>query len=102
MIQRAHTGLSIQAFGFSSLKERPASLAAMLGLSAVPLSIAVSESLLAIALVLHLTRAIRTSTPPHLPRVCWLWLAWAGLEIVSWLHSARLKAGAGEMRHLLL
>ncbi len=78
------------------------SLAAALGLSAVPLSIAVSESFLAIALALQVTRMIRTRTPPDLPRICWLWLGWAGLEIVSWIHSSKMKAGAGEMRHLLL
>ena len=92
-MRRAHTDLSIQA---------SASLAAALGLCAVPLSIAVSESFLAIALILHLTRSIRDRTPLNLPRIFWLWLAWDGLEIVSWLHSPKLKAGAGEMRHLLL
>lgn len=78
------------------------SFAAAIGLSALPLSIAVSESFLAIALALHLIRMIRTRTPPDLPRICWLWLVWAGLEIVSWLHSPEKKAGLGEIRHLLL
>src|SRR5579863_10027090 len=103
MLHRATSALPTHPLPFSTPRDhRPASLAAALGFAAVPLSIAVSESLLVIALVLHLTRSIRTRTPPDLPRICWLWLAWAALEIVSWLHSAKLKAGAGEIRHLLL
>jgi O-antigen ligase len=78
------------------------SLAAALGLATVPLSIAVSESFLAIALALHLIRSIRERTPLDLPRICWLWLAWAALEVLSWLHSPNLEAGAGEIRHLFL
>ncbi|MGA3186057.1 MAG: O-antigen ligase family protein [Bryobacteraceae bacterium] len=78
------------------------SLAVAAGLCAVPLSIAVSETLLTIALVARVTALIRNRVTLDLPRVCWLWLIWAGLEVVSWLHSPQLSAGAGEMRHLLL
>jgi putative inorganic carbon (HCO3(-)) transporter len=102
MIHRANSALSIQAFPFSLRSRGMESLAAALGLSAVPLSIAVSESFLAIALALHAARMIRDRTPPDLPRICWLWLIWAALEIFSWIHSSKMKAGAGEMRHLLL
>jgi O-antigen ligase len=77
-------------------------LAATAGLCAIPFSIAVSEFLLAVALALRITRIIRDGAPLDLPRICWLWLGWAALEVFSWLHSPSLKAGAGEMRHLLL
>jgi O-antigen ligase len=77
-------------------------LAATAGLCVNPLSIAVSEFLLAVALALRITRMILDGAPFDLPRICWLWLGWAAMEVFSWLHSPNLKAGAGEMRHLLL
>jgi O-antigen ligase len=101
MIQRAENDLSIQAFSWHH-RPRLESLAAIAGLCAVPLSIAVCESFLAIALVLYVARMVRDRTPLDLPRVCWLWLGWAGLEVFSWFHSPNMKAGRGEMRHLLL
>jgi O-antigen ligase len=103
MIQRAGNDLSIQAFGSSRPRApRLESLAAIAAFCAVPLSIAVSESFLAIALVLHVVRMVRDRTSPDLPRVSWLWLGWAGLEVFSWSHSPNMKTGLGEMRHLLL
>jgi O-antigen ligase len=77
-------------------------LAATTSLCVIPLSIAVSEFFLAVALALRITRMIRDGAPLDLSRICWLWLGWAALAVFSWLHSTSLKAGAGEMRHLLL
>lgn len=74
----------------------------MAGLCAVPLSIAVSEFLLVVVLALRISRMIRDGAPLDLPRICWLWLGWATLEVLSWLHSTSMRAGIGEMRHLLL
>jgi O-antigen ligase len=72
-----------------------------LALCAAPVSIAVAEILLTGAL------AIRIITPPrrlrlYVPNLFWYWLAWAILEIASWLHSPDLRSGRGEIRHLLL
>jgi len=77
------------------------SMAAIAGLWAVPLSIAVTETLLSIALVMRVSDLLR-GRMLGIPRVCWLWLGWAGVEVVSWLCSQQPKAGWGEMRHLLL
>ncbi len=38
----------------------------------------------------------------RLPGIFWLWLTWAGLEVVIWLRSTDHPAGFGEIRHLLL
>jgi O-antigen ligase len=103
MIQRGKNDLSIRMLSLSALQgERIESLAAAAGFCTVPLSIAVSESFLTIALIFHVARLVRNRTPPDLPRVCWLWLTWAGLEVFSWLHSPSMKAGWGEIRHVLL
>lgn len=76
----------------------------MLGLAlcAVPVSIAVTESLLGVALVLRLMSLVRREVKPNLPPLFWFWLIWAGLEIGVWLISPDLGAGHGEIRHLLL
>ena len=71
-------------------------------LCAVPVSIAVAESLLAIALLACLVVLIRSRSFPQLPRVFHFWLVWAALEIVSWLHAGRPAVGIGEIRHLFL
>ena len=76
-------------------------VAAIAGFCAVPLSIAVSETFLVIALLARVVAIVRGS-PLNLPRVCWWWLGWAGLEVVGWLRSPQPRAGLGEMRHLLL
>jgi len=70
-------------------------------LCAVPLSIALAESLLVVALVARITAAARLRESGGVPRVFWFWLLWAGLETVSWIksHSA---PGSGEVRHLFL
>jgi len=77
-------------------------LALSAALCAVPVSIAVAESLLAIALVARLAVLIRSHSFPKLPRAFHSWLVWAGLEIVSWLHAGRPASGMGEIRHLFL
>lgn len=77
-------------------------LAAAAALCAVPMSIAVSETFLAIAVSSRLLRIARHQEVLAVPRVCWFWLVWAGLEVGAWLHSPEPGAGKGEMRHLLL
>jgi O-antigen ligase len=83
-------------------RERAAPLAAAAAFCAVPLSIAVSESFLAIALVASILATVRHPRDFRMPRVFWFWLAWAGLEILVWLRSPQPGAGAGEIRHLAL
>jgi O-antigen ligase len=69
---------------------------------AVPVSIAVAEIFLAASLLFRLIEIAQHRAKLHLPRVFWFWLAWAVLEVVAWLGSPALRAGKGEMRHLLL
>ena len=69
-----------------------------LAMCAVPVSIAVAESLLICSLALRLITRERT----WLPRTFWFWLAWAALEIAAWLRSPEIRDGTGEIRHLLL
>ena len=78
--------------------------ALLFGLAAcsVPMSIALTESLLAGSLLFRLTALARGRAKVYLPRVFWFWLAWAALEVGVWLGSPELRAGEGEMRHLLL
>ena len=73
-----------------------------LGLCAVPVSIAVAESLLAGSLLLRLTALVRRRARLFFPRVFWFWLAWAALELLAWLRSPEIRSGLGEIRHLLL
>src|SRR5215471_20425729 len=77
-------------------------LAVGAALCAVPISIAVSEIFLGIALAARLVTFARERMVFWPPREFWFWLAWAWLETVAWLHSPDLGAGYGEMRHLLL
>ena len=77
-------------------------LATAAALSAVPLSIAVAEIFLALAVVWRLFRIARGQVALLVPHVFWYWLAWAGLEVAVWLHSPERRMGLGEMRHLLL
>src|SRR5262249_26578816 len=81
-----------------------ASTGAILGLAlcAVPVSIAISESLLGIAILFRLIELIRRRAKLNLPRVFWYWLAWAALESIIWTRSPEPQAGRGEIRHLLL
>jgi O-antigen ligase len=73
-----------------------------LGLCFAPASIAIAEILLTGALVVRVLALTRHRTSVYLPNVFWYWLAWAILEVASWLHSPDLRSGQGENRHLLL
>jgi len=83
-----------------------------LALCAVPMSIAVAESLLAGSLVFRVVAIARGRARVALPRAFWFWLAWATLELLAWLFSLRrfslqlsspqTRLGEGEMRHLVL
>ena len=77
-------------------------LALAAAIAAVPISIAVSESFLSIALLSRLVQILRRRAAWSVPRVFWFWLAWAGLELVSCAASPEPKAGRGEISHLLL
>ncbi len=103
MIQSVKSDFSVQSLRFPSLRNQSIDrLALAAGLCAIPLSIAVSETFLTVALLARVAGLIRGRVALDWPRVCWLWLGWAALEVVSWLHSPQLSAGLGEMRHLLL
>ena len=73
-----------------------------LALCAVPVSIAIAESLLGAALLFRLVWLVRHNAQARLPRIFWFWLAWAALEVAVWFHSPDSRAGYGEIRHLLL
>ena len=73
-----------------------------LALCAVPVSIAIAESLLALGLALRLNALVRHKAEFRLPRIFWFWLLWVALEVAAWMHSPDMKAGHGEMRHLAL
>ena len=69
---------------------------------AAPLSIAIAESFLGMALIARIVYAIRYRAWLRFPQVFRWWSVWAVLEVTSWLHSLQIRAGAGEIRHLLL
>lgn len=74
----------------------------ILGLWAVPISIAVSEFFLTIALLARMVGLARGQARFVFPRVFQFWAFWAGLEIVVWALSPEPSLGWGEIRHLLL
>ena len=74
----------------------------IMGLWAIPGSIAVSEFFLSIAALGQLVGYIRSRKAPRLPRCLWLWLVWAGMECVLWIASPEPALGWSEIRHLLL
>lgn len=76
-------------------------LALALALCAVPFSIVVTESLLIVAFGARAVRLKQRQVSVGLPRVFWFWLAWAGLEVLSWLLSPEVRDGWSETRHLL-
>ena len=82
--------------------ERMDALTAGAAMCAAPVSIAVAESFLGMALAARMVYVVRARTPLKLPRVFWWWVVWAALEVASWLRSAQVRAGVGEIRHLLL
>ncbi len=73
-----------------------------LALAAVPVSIAVTESILLAAVLSRIVDLARQRSKLFVPRVFWFWLAWATLELLSWLRSPAISAGQGEIRHLFL
>jgi O-antigen ligase len=73
-----------------------------LAVAAIPISIAVTESFLAIALLVRLIHILHDDVRLRVPRVFWYWLALAGSEVLVWLLSPPLRDGWGEIRHLLL
>lgn len=73
----------------------------VLALSAAPVSIAVTEILLGVSLMIRLAAAWHGSRIV-LPRAFWWWIPWAALEVTAWLRSPEWRAGTGEIRHLLL
>lgn len=77
-------------------------LALGLAFCAVPVSIAVTESLLAVALVARAVSCLRGRARVVLPRVFWFWLVWAGSEVVAWTFSPEPRAGWSEMRRLFM
>lgn len=77
-------------------------IALALGLCAVPLSIAVAETFITVALVARVVLLARGQATLQFPRVCWYWLPWAGLETLLWTFSLDRAAGWSEIRHLLL
>jgi O-antigen ligase len=74
----------------------------ILGLWAVPISIAVSEFFLTIALLVRVVRLARGQDRLVFPRVFRFWALWAGLAILVWRLSPEPSLGWSEIRHLLL
>jgi O-antigen ligase len=74
----------------------------LLGLWAVPASIAISETFLSIAALIRIIRIVRRQAQLRLPRCLWLWAVWAGLECALWVISPEPALGWSEIRHLLL
>jgi O-antigen ligase len=77
-------------------------LTLILGLWSVPISIAVSESFLSLALGVRMLRLIRGQVRVQLPMCFWFWLVWAGSAFVVWTQSPEPALGWGEIRHMLL
>lgn len=73
-----------------------------LALCAVPVSIAICEIFLGVSLICRLATIERDSSQLRVPGILWFWLPLASLELAIWLRSPDLKAGQGEIRHLLL
>jgi len=73
-----------------------------LALAAVPISIAASETLLALTLAIRIVSYVKGRSWPPLPAVFWPWLVFAGLVFFTWLISPDLAAGWSEIRRLLL
>ena len=100
---RAGIATSFRAFGrFLWDERRIDALALVASLGAVPVSIAVSETFLSLALVARLIRILRRRASWSLPRIFWFWLAWAALELAICAASPGPWAGRGEIGHLLL
>ncbi|MBZ5544116.1 MAG: O-antigen ligase family protein [Acidobacteriia bacterium] len=85
------------------LRGRPIETWALgLAFCAVPISIAVCEFFLFLALAARIVRCVRGRARVRFPRIFLFWLAWAGLEVLSWAISPEHRSGWSEIRHLLL
>ena len=76
--------------------------ALILALWSVPISIAVAEFFLAIAVAARVSQIVRGRERLLLPRCFWFWLVWAAAEIALWALSPQPALGWPEIRHLLL
>jgi O-antigen ligase len=74
----------------------------LLALWSVPVSIAVSESFLSLALLVRIVRLATQRIRVRLPRCFWFWLVWAGMEFAVWTFASEPALGWSEIRHLLL
>ena len=85
-------------------RRRPAvdRLTLIMGLWSVPISIAVSESFLSLALGIRMLRFIRGQVRIRLSLCFWFWLVWAGSAFVVWMQSPEPALGWSEIRHMLL
>ncbi|HEX5483894.1 MAG TPA: O-antigen ligase family protein [Terriglobia bacterium] len=91
-----------ESFPAGFLHEPLDRLALTLAICAVPLSIAISESFLAVSLLARVLSRRKIRPHARLPRSFWFWLVLAALEICSWLISPHRQPGWSEMRHLAL
>ncbi|PYV18421.1 MAG: hypothetical protein DMG21_04975 [Acidobacteria bacterium] len=99
----ARSSLALGTPWLSVLREGTIERAALiLGVAMVPISIAATESFLAIAVVARLIRCWRGEARVAMPRVFWAWLALAVAEYLAWVASPSLRDGWSEIRHLLL
>jgi O-antigen ligase len=78
------------------------SVTLQLAVCSTPISIAVSESFLALALAARALRFLRGAEHLQLSRAFWFWTVWAGLEVGSYLLSPEPQKGWGEVRRLFL
>lgn len=74
----------------------------ILALWSVPVSIALAETFLVLAILARTWRLIRRRAELFLPTCFWYWLLWAALEVVVCIFSPQPLLGWGEIRHLLL
>jgi O-antigen ligase len=81
---------------------RLASWPLILSLSTVPVSIAVSQFFLFIAVLMQIISLFRRQTQIRWPGCLWLWLAWAGCQVALWVLSPEPAMGSSEIRHTLL
>jgi O-antigen ligase len=95
--------LDAQAALEEDLKDiRPGRWPLILSFTAVPISIAVSQFLLGIAVLMQIISWFRSSTNFHWPRCLWLWLVWVGFQFGVWALSPEPALGSSEIRHTLL
>src|SRR6185295_16440111 len=87
-----------QARVFEEFRQWPLDrLGLTLALAAVPLSIAVSETLLVLSLVARFVYSRKTGQPVFLPWVSGVWLFFATLVLLSWIESPDWAAGWSEI-----